>query len=186
MLQGQVEMLLPIAIGDYTDFFSSMHHAKNCGTIFRGPENPIPANWYADIGVHGMYTLFRGNFGKQRKYVLGLLSLWTFFFLFHIHNFQKNFRFHIPIAYHGRASSIVISGTDIVRPRWDNFPGSILHLQLQHVMRSWMISTSSETLWFRSKCIWLQNCWHPKNNSGAMAYPEEALLNCLSLHFWKL
>lgn len=75
MLQGQVEMLLPIAIGDYTDFFSSMHHAKNCGTIFRGPENPIPANWYADSGVHGMYTLFRGNFGKQRKYVLGLLLL---------------------------------------------------------------------------------------------------------------
>ncbi|GMP52253.1 hypothetical protein CsSME_00018151 [Camellia sinensis var. sinensis] len=52
-----------------------MHHAKNCGTIFRGPENPIPANW-----------------------------------------------FHLPIAYHGRASSIVISGTDIVRPRGQGHP----------------------------------------------------------------
>ncbi|CAL5390340.1 unnamed protein product [Camellia sinensis] len=71
----KVEMLVPIAIGDYTDFFSSMHHAKNCGTIFRGPENPIPANW-----------------------------------------------FHLPIAYHGRASSIVISGTDIVRPRGQGHP----------------------------------------------------------------
>lgn len=39
-------MLLPMEIGDYTDFFSSMHHAKNCGTIFRGPANPVPANWY--------------------------------------------------------------------------------------------------------------------------------------------
>lgn len=67
MLQDQVEMLLPIAIGDYTDFFSSMHHAKNCGTIFRGPENPIPANWYADIVVQCLYTLFSGNCGKQRK-----------------------------------------------------------------------------------------------------------------------
>lgn len=44
-------MLIPTAIGDYTDFFSSMHHAKNCGTIFRGPENPIPANWYVDMKV---------------------------------------------------------------------------------------------------------------------------------------
>ncbi|XP_059663321.1 fumarylacetoacetase [Cornus florida] len=73
----KVQMLLPIAIGDYTDFFSSMHHAKNCGTIFRGPENPIPANW-----------------------------------------------FHLPIAYHGRASSIVISGTDIIRPKGQGHPSA--------------------------------------------------------------
>ncbi|KAK1307481.1 hypothetical protein QJS10_CPA10g01907 [Acorus calamus] len=72
---SKVRMLLPIVIGDYTDFFSSMHHAKNCGTIFRGPENPIPQNW-----------------------------------------------FHLPIAYHGRASSIVISGTDVVRPRGQGPP----------------------------------------------------------------
>lgn len=71
----KVQMLLPVAIGDYTDFFASMHHAKNCGTIFRGPENPINLNW-----------------------------------------------FHLPIAYHGRASSIVISGTDIVRPRGQGHP----------------------------------------------------------------
>lgn len=71
----KVEMLLPIAIGDYTDFFSSMHHAKNCGTIFRGPQNALQPNW-----------------------------------------------FHLPIAYHGRASSIIISGTDIVRPRGQGHP----------------------------------------------------------------
>lgn len=72
---NEVQMLLPTVIGDYTDFFSSMHHAKNCGTIFRGPENPISQNW-----------------------------------------------FHLPIAYHGRASSIVVSGTDIIRPRGQGHP----------------------------------------------------------------
>uniref|UniRef100_M1B0U8 Fumarylacetoacetase n=1 Tax=Solanum tuberosum TaxID=4113 RepID=M1B0U8_SOLTU len=71
----KVQMLLPVAIGDYTDFFASMHHAKNCGTLFRGPENPINLNW-----------------------------------------------FHLPIAYHGRASSIVVSGTDIIRPRGQGHP----------------------------------------------------------------
>ncbi|KAK8494838.1 hypothetical protein V6N13_062490 [Hibiscus sabdariffa] len=72
---SKVEMVLPMEIGDYTDFFSSMHHAKNCGTIFVGPKAPIPPNW-----------------------------------------------FHLPIAYHGRASSIVISGTDIIRPRGQGHP----------------------------------------------------------------
>ncbi|CAK7345098.1 unnamed protein product [Dovyalis caffra] len=72
---GKVEMLLPIVIGDYTDFFSSMHHARNCGIMFRGPENAINPNW-----------------------------------------------FHLPIAYHGRSSSIVVSGTDIIRPRGQGHP----------------------------------------------------------------
>ncbi|PSS24785.1 Fumarylacetoacetase [Actinidia chinensis var. chinensis] len=71
----KAEMLLPVAIGDYTDFFTSMHHTKNCGIIFRGPDTPIPPNW-----------------------------------------------FHLPIAYHGRASSVVVSGTDIVRPRGQGHP----------------------------------------------------------------
>ncbi|KHG15359.1 Fumarylacetoacetase [Gossypium arboreum] len=72
---SEVEMVLPMEIGDYTDFFSSMHHAKNCGTIFIGPKNPISPNW-----------------------------------------------FRLPIAYHGRASSVVISGTDIIRPRGQGHP----------------------------------------------------------------
>ncbi|XP_052181670.1 fumarylacetoacetase-like [Diospyros lotus] len=70
-----VKMLLPIAVGDYTDFFASMHHAKNCGTMFLKTKNPIPPNW-----------------------------------------------FHLPIGYHGRASSVVISGTEIVRPRGQGRP----------------------------------------------------------------
>jgi fumarylacetoacetase len=72
---SEVEMVLPIVIGDYTDFFSSIHHAKNCGTMFRGAENAIAPNWY-----------------------------------------------QLPIAYHGRSSSIVISGTDVIRPRGQGPP----------------------------------------------------------------
>jgi fumarylacetoacetase len=65
---AECEMQLPFAIGDYTDFYASIHHATNVGKLFR-PDNPLLPN----------YT-------------------------------------HIPIAYHGRASSIVISGTPIRRP----------------------------------------------------------------------
>lgn len=58
----------PCEIGDYTDFYCSIYHAKNVGSLFR-PENPLLENY-----------------------------LW------------------IPIGYHGRASSIVPSGTDVLRP----------------------------------------------------------------------
>jgi fumarylacetoacetase len=63
------EMLLPASIGDYTDFYASVHHATNVGSMFR-PDNPLLPNY---------------------KWV--------------------------PIGYHGRASSIVASGTPIVRPK---------------------------------------------------------------------
>ena len=67
--QADVTMQLPARIGDYTDFYSSYHHAFNVGTMFRGPENALMPNWK-----------------------------W------------------LPIAYHGRASSIVASGADVRRP----------------------------------------------------------------------
>ncbi|HYO77796.1 MAG TPA: fumarylacetoacetase [Thermoanaerobaculia bacterium] len=62
------EMLLPMRIGDYTDFYASVHHATNVGSMFR-PDNPLLPNYK-----------------------------W------------------IPIGYHGRASSIVVSGTAVRRP----------------------------------------------------------------------
>ena len=65
-----VEMLLPINIGDYTDFYSSKEHATNVGVMFRDPANALLPNW-----------------------------LW------------------IPVGYHGRASSVVVSGTDFHRPK---------------------------------------------------------------------
>lgn len=72
---SDAEMLLPITVGDYTDFFCSVHHARNCGFIFRGPQTPVNPNW-----------------------------------------------FHLPVGYHGRASSVIVSGTDIIRPRGQSHP----------------------------------------------------------------
>ncbi|HEY7791959.1 MAG TPA: fumarylacetoacetase [Vicinamibacterales bacterium] len=66
--QAEVELALPTRIGDYTDFYASIHHATNVGRLFR-PDKPL----------------------------------------------LPNYRW-IPIGYHGRASSIVVSGTPIVRP----------------------------------------------------------------------
>jgi fumarylacetoacetase len=67
--QNDVTMMLPIMIGDYTDFYSSKEHATNVGALFRDPNNALLPNWK-----------------------------------------------HLPIAYHGRASSIVVSGTPLKRP----------------------------------------------------------------------
>jgi fumarylacetoacetase len=66
--QADVEMALPCRIGDYTDFYTSIHHATNVGRQFR-PDNPLLPNYK-----------------------------W------------------IPIGYHGRASSIVVSGQSFRRP----------------------------------------------------------------------
>ena len=65
---SDVDMLLPVEIGDYTDFYASIFHATNVGSMFR-PTNPLLPNY---------------------KYV--------------------------PIGYHGRSSSIVLSGTPVRRP----------------------------------------------------------------------
>ncbi len=66
--QGDVDVLLPAAVGDYTDFYASIFHATNVGKLFR-PDNPLLPNY---------------------KY--------------------------LPIGYHGRASSLVPSGTRVRRP----------------------------------------------------------------------
>ncbi len=42
--QKDVTMQLPARIGDYTDFYSSYHHAHNVGTMLRGPENALMPN----------------------------------------------------------------------------------------------------------------------------------------------
>lgn len=64
------EMMLPVQIGDYTDFYSSEDHATNVGKMFRDPANALLPNWK-----------------------------------------------HLPVGYHGRSSSIVISGTPLHRPK---------------------------------------------------------------------
>jgi fumarylacetoacetase len=51
--QSAVEMLVPAAIGDYTDFYASIFHATNVGKLFR-PDNPLLPNYkYVPIGYHG-------------------------------------------------------------------------------------------------------------------------------------
>jgi fumarylacetoacetase len=50
----EVELLLPFAVADYVDFWSSIHHAANSGRIFRPGADPLPPNWrHMPIGYHG-------------------------------------------------------------------------------------------------------------------------------------
>ncbi|SFI75909.1 fumarylacetoacetate hydrolase [Kaistella treverensis] len=66
----KVQMMMPLHVPNYTDFYSSIEHASNVGKMFRGEENALLPNWK-----------------------------------------------HLPVGYHGRASSIVVSGTDFYRPK---------------------------------------------------------------------
>jgi fumarylacetoacetase len=70
------QFCVPVAIGDYTDFYASIHHATNVGRLFR-PDQPL----------------------------------------------LPNYKF-VPIGYHGRASSMVISGTGVKRPNGQAKPVS--------------------------------------------------------------
>ncbi|MDO5981509.1 fumarylacetoacetase [Flavivirga spongiicola] len=50
----EIEMQLPVHIGDYTDFYSSKEHATNVGTMFRDPDNALLPNWlHIPVGYHG-------------------------------------------------------------------------------------------------------------------------------------
>ena len=68
--EDDIELHLPVHIGDYTDFYSSEQHAYNVGVMFRDPDNALLPNWK-----------------------------------------------HIPVGYHGRSSSIVVSGINFHRPK---------------------------------------------------------------------
>ncbi len=71
---AEVELGMPVRVGDYTDFFASIHHARRSGRVVRGSD---------DVNL--------------------------------------NYR-HLPVAYHGRASSVVISGTPVRRPWGQRLP----------------------------------------------------------------
>ncbi len=52
--QSEATMHLPAQIGDYTDFYSSIHHATNVGIMFRGKDNALMPNWkWLPVGYHG-------------------------------------------------------------------------------------------------------------------------------------
>jgi len=73
----EIQMHLPVDIGDYTDFYASREHATNVGIMFRGKENSLMPNWL-----------------------------------------------HLPVGYHGRASSVILSGEDVRRPRGQVLPAN--------------------------------------------------------------
>lgn len=64
-----MHVVVPIAVGDYVDFYSSLHHATNLGHIMRPGAEPLLANWR-----------------------------------------------HLPVGYHGRSGTVVVSGTPVARP----------------------------------------------------------------------
>ena len=66
----KVQMMMPLHVQNYTDFYSSIEHATNVGKMFRNPANALLPNWK-----------------------------------------------HLPVGYHGRASSIVVSGINFHRPK---------------------------------------------------------------------
>lgn len=50
----EVRMHMPVEVGDYTDFYSSIEHATNVGSMFRDPDNALLPNWkYIPVGYHG-------------------------------------------------------------------------------------------------------------------------------------
>ena len=66
---AEAELRLPVEVGDYVDFYSSLEHATNLGRLFRPDAEPLLPNWR-----------------------------------------------HLPVAYHGRSGTLVVSGTPVVRP----------------------------------------------------------------------
>ncbi len=71
---AEARPLLPVEVGDFSDFFCSMYHAMNASRIFKRPQ-PLQPNYH-----------------------------------------------HLPVGYHGRASSVVVSGTPVRRPRGQILP----------------------------------------------------------------
>lgn len=72
---SNVQMQMPVKVGDYTDFYSSIDHATNIGAMIRDPNNALFPNWK-----------------------------------------------HLPVAYHGRSSSIMVSNTNFHRPKGQTKP----------------------------------------------------------------
>ncbi len=63
-----VTMLIPVQIGDYTDFYASLEHATNVGTMFRGPENALQPNWkHLPVGYHGRASSIIAGNGAVRR-----------------------------------------------------------------------------------------------------------------------
>jgi fumarylacetoacetase len=52
--QSDAQMLMPVQVPNYTDFYSSREHATNVGMMFRDPANALLPNWlHLPVGYHG-------------------------------------------------------------------------------------------------------------------------------------
>ena len=64
-----IDMCMPIEIGDYTDFYASRNHAENVGEMFRGKDNKLMPNWlHMPIGYHGRSSSVNINEEVVRPY----------------------------------------------------------------------------------------------------------------------
>ena len=125
--QSEVTMQLPACIGDYTDFYSSYHHAHNVGTMLRGPENALMPNWK-----------------------------W------------------LPVAYHGRASSIVVSGTEVKRP----------HGQTKPADASAPVFGSSKSLDFELETAFFIGPGNPLGQPVSIDHAEEHIFGIVLMNDW--
>ncbi|KEQ23009.1 fumarylacetoacetase [Paenibacillus tyrfis] len=125
--QKDVELLLPVEIGDYTDFYASRDHAFNVGTMFRGKENALMPNWH-----------------------------------------------HLPVGYHGRASSIVLSGTDVCRPQG----------QMKPPDAAAPVFGPSRQLDFELEIGWFMGAGNPLGTSIPVERAEEHIFGLVLVNDW--
>jgi fumarylacetoacetase len=123
---AEVETTIPAVVGDYTDFYASLPHATNVGSMFR-PDNPLLPNY---------------------KWV--------------------------PIAYHGRSSSLVVSGTPVRRPAG----------QLSADGKGSPILAPSARLDYEAEVGFLIGVGNPLGEPVSMARAEQFLFGVCLLNDW--
>lgn len=123
----QVEMMMPIHVQNYTDFYSSMEHATNVGKMFRDPENALLPNWK-----------------------------------------------HLPVGYHGRASSIVVSGINFHRPKG----------QIKIAESTMPIFSPSQQLDFELEMAFILNKNTDLGESISTQEAEEAIFGMVLFNDW--
>jgi len=123
----KVEMMMPIHVQNYTDFYSSIEHATNVGKMFRDPENALLPNWK-----------------------------------------------HLPVGYHGRASSIVVSGINFHRPKG----------QIKPADSEKPIFTSSKQLDFELEMAFILNKNTEMGESISTAQADDAIFGMVLFNDW--
>lgn len=123
----KVEMMMPVHVQNYTDFYSSMEHATNVGKMFRDPENALLPNWK-----------------------------------------------HLPVAYHGRASSVVVSGIDFHRPKG----------QMKAADKPQPVFGPTQQLDFELEMAFIVNKNTEMGESISIAEAEEAIFGVVLFNDW--